>query len=35
MENLETHLVEGSENTGDNDARRLSMDNIKVYLLLK
>ena len=29
VENLETHLIEVSENTGDNDALRLSMDNIK------
>ena len=29
MENLETHLIEGPENTGDNDAQRLSMDDIK------
>ena len=29
VENLETHLIKGSENTGDNDAPRLSMDNIK------
>ena len=29
MENLETHLLEGSENTADNDAPRLSMDDIK------
>ena len=29
MEDLETHLIEGSEKTGDNDAPRLSMDNMK------
>ena len=29
MENLETHLIEGSENTADNDDPRLTMDDIK------
>ena len=29
VEDLETHLIEGSEKTGDNDATRLSMDNMK------
>ena len=29
VENLETHLTEGSENTADNDAPRFSMDDIK------
>ena len=28
-EDLETNLTEGSEKTGDNDATRLSMDNMK------
>ena len=34
-EDLETHLVKGCEKTGGNDAARLSMDNVKVFLLLK
>ena len=29
MENLEKHLIEGSESTADNDAPRLTMDDIK------
>ena len=29
MENLETHLIEGSEKTADNDAPGLTMDDIK------
>ena len=29
MEDLETHLIEGSEKTGDSDATRLSIDNMK------
>ena len=29
VENLETHLIEGSEKTADNDAPGLTMDDIK------
>ena len=29
LEDLETHLIEGSEKNGDNDVSRLSMDNMK------